>query len=88
MNSSDIVNSKYPSPTTRLATLVGSGSTSYTATSPVKVHIECALSGASLTVDGVNFNNQGRMDYWLSSGQSTSISTASGGAIVSIERAF
>lgn len=84
--SSDILNSKYPSPTTKVAVLVGSSSTSYSATSPVNVHIECATSGVSMTVDGVPFNNQGRMDYSLNSGQSTSISTVSGGAIVSVQR--
>jgi hypothetical protein len=86
-NSSDILNSRYPSPTKRVGVVTGAGSLSYTAASPVLVHAQNNTGGSALVVDGCNVANSGMAtDYYLQNMQSTTVSSSSSGFILSVRR--
>lgn len=88
MNSSDIVGSIYPSPTQYIGVATTSGGVSYTATSTVRASVQLG-STSSVTINSAGFN-PGSAPYEfkmaLKSGQSITVSVASGTAFLSIER--
>lgn len=87
---SNILNSKYPSTTSFIAALAGSGSGSYTAQGPTQITAAISSGGGGLILNGVGFSSASgstTVNLFLASGQTLTYSSNSGGqGVISAKR--